>query len=112
MPIVLPLPGDVNGFKDGLTQPAARWSAVPLPVITMGPLSQAVQRRWDLTAGHGYTPAGTETADPAHHLTGTPLLPRSEQDDRCAITRREAQTRSHSDSARSLMLPSGYHAAS
>ena len=42
MPIVLPLPGDVNGFKDGLTKPAVRSSTVPLPAMTMRPLSQAV----------------------------------------------------------------------
>jgi hypothetical protein len=70
MPIVLPLPGVVN---------ALRWSTVPLLANTMGPLSQAVQRRWDLTAGHGYTPAGTETADPGDHPTGTRLPQRSEQ---------------------------------
>jgi hypothetical protein len=30
MPIVLPLPGDVNGFKDGLTQPASCCSGATL----------------------------------------------------------------------------------
>src|SRR5215472_2073509 len=52
MPIVLPLPGDVNGFKDGLTQPAVWWSTVPLLAITKG-------RPARLSSDDGISPPGT-----------------------------------------------------